>query len=180
MQIRNLTPAALILAAVALVGCSPAAESDAAPSPTKSAAAAPAAAPTPTSSPVEVPADPCPWPRPSISLVQDGTKSGHGYNPDGGRITGELSGEIVDLGPRTYAEGTVQVNDAGEIVSYTVAPGDVYETIYGRFCFSDFYDVYTYNSGIEPQVSRGPSWAIQPGDVLVLRPDPTVEWKPQR
>ncbi|SJN45787.1 hypothetical protein FM104_14285 [Microbacterium esteraromaticum] len=103
---------------------------------------------------------------------------GTGYNPDGGRITGLLKNEPVDLGPSTYAEGTANFNDAGEIVSYTVAPGDVYEMIYKRFCFTNFYSVLTYNNGFEPMRSRNSFSNIHPGDVLILRPDPTVEWLP--
>lgn len=171
------TLAAFALAAAALTGCTAAADT-ATPPATTTPAAKPAAAAEATPTPDATPEDPCPHPRPSITLVQDGKSTGHGYNEDGGQIVGELRGEIVDLGPRPHAEGTVQHNDAGDIVSYTVAPGDVYEPIFNRFCFSSFYDVYTYNLGLEPMRTRGPSWSIQPGDVLILRPDPTVEWKP--
>ena len=130
-------------------------------------------------SPTPVPEDPCPWPRPVISLVQDGKKTGSGFNTEGGHVTGALDGELVDLGPREFAKGTVQHDSAGEIVSYTVASGDVYDLIYARFCFKDYYGVITYNSGLEPLRSRPAYKGLEPGDVLILRPDPAVVWRPK-
>lgn len=143
------------------------------PDPRESApSAAPSAEPAPAAE------NPCQSARPSITLVQDGKEMGDAYTEGGGRITGMLKGELVDLGPSEYAEGAVTLNDAGEIVSYTVASGDVYELIYKRFCFTDYYDVTTYNSGLEPVRSRPAYKGIEVGDVLILRPDPTVEWLP--
>ncbi|MFE6996461.1 hypothetical protein ACFVAE_10930 [Microbacterium sp. NPDC057659] len=133
--------------------------------------------PTPTPTPVAAPEDPCPSPRPSISLVQDGRRTGY-YNEGGGTVTGVLDGELTDLGPREFAKGTVKRNAAGEIVSYTVAPGDVYDLIYERFCFTDYYSVISYNNGLEPLRSRPAYRGLQPGDVLILRPDPAVRWRP--
>lgn len=141
----------------------------------------PAATPvteTPTPAPVAAPKDPCVSPHPSISLVQGGKKTGTSYNEGGGTVTGVLSGELTDLGPREFAKGTVKRNAAGEIVSYTVAPGDVYDLIYERFCFTDYYSVIGYNNGLEPLRSRPAYRGLQPGDILILRPDPAVEWRP--
>lgn len=110
--------------------------------------------------------------------MQDGKNNGNAFDPDGGPVNGVLDGDLVDLGPREFAQGTVRYNDAREIVSYTVASNDVYELIYKRFCFTDYYDVISYNSGLEPMRSRPAYKGLEPGDVLILRPDPTVEWIP--
>ncbi|MFE6734530.1 hypothetical protein [Microbacterium sp. NPDC057650] len=148
------------------------------PAAVKTTPAATPASETPAPAPVIAPKDPCPSPRPSISLVQDGRKTGSSYNEGGGTVTGVLSDELADLGPREYAKGTVKRNAAGEIVSYTVAPGDVYDLIYERFCFTDYYSVIGYNNGLEPLRSRPAYRGLQPGDVLILRPDPAAEWRP--
>lgn len=171
--------AALILAATALAGCTAASQPAASAPSEKPAAAAPVAQASPSETRETAPKDLCPSPHPSILLMQDGkTDSNGGYNPDGGPITGALDGELVDLGPSAHAEGSVKLNAAGEIVSYTVAAGDVYEAVYKRFCFTDYYSVINYNKGLEPLRSRPASQTLQPGDVLILRPDPTVEWRP--
>ncbi len=73
----------------------------------------------------------------------------------------ELVGEITDSGPRDLAAGEPTLNDAGEIVSYTVQPGDAVDAIATRFCI-DRYSFKAYND------TSG--WDVQPGDVLVLRP----------
>lgn len=169
-----------MLAATVLAGCTATGGTTASEQATKPAAVetTPAAEPSPTPAPVETPKDPCPSPRPKISLLQDGEQDGFRYNPDGGPAVGILEGELVDLGPRKFAEGTVNRNGAGDIVSYTVAPGDVYDLIYPRFCFRDYYSIISYNTGFEPLRSRPTYRGLEPGDVLVLRPDPTARWLP--
>lgn len=58
------------------------------------------------------------------------------------------------------------LNDEGQIASYTVAPGDSPIAIGDRFCV-DYVTVLQYNR----------TWPeIDPGEVLELRPDPTVQW----
>ncbi|UNK71892.1 hypothetical protein [Microbacterium sp. H1-D42] len=179
-RVKHVTAlAAIAFTATALAGCTAAAPPMAvqvqktAPPNLK-----PSATPTPKPVPSETPEDPCSSARPSISLMQDGKNGGNGFNPDGGPITGLFEGELVDLGPRAFAQGTVNLNEAGEVVSYTVAAGDVYELVYERFCFSDYYDVISYNGGLEPMRSRPAFKGIEPGDVLILRPDPSVVWVP--
>jgi len=177
--------AALTLAVTALAGCTGTEQQPPAEKPAATLTQTPPTQTPPT--PVQPAADSTPEPTdedvcwaadPSISLIQDGENNGHSWNEDGGTVTGLFEGEMVDLGPRDNAAGTVQLNEAGEIVSYTVAPNDVYEIVAKRFCFS-YYDIITYNTGLEPLLSRAWHRGIEPGDVLILRPDPTVEWKPK-
>ncbi|WP_417554298.1 LysM peptidoglycan-binding domain-containing protein [Microbacterium sp.] len=82
----------------------------------------------------------------------------------------ELSGEVSDTGVRQYAVGEPTLDAEGRILSYTVAPGDALEAIATRFCI-DANSFGTYN--------KVTYWAMQPGDVLVLRPDPEATWAPQ-
>lgn len=154
--------ATIALAAMALAGCtSTAAPAATEQTPKASPAAAavetepaPKAAPTPT-------ATGCPKAR--INLP------GNAYNT---RVVDapELAGELTDTGIREYAVGEPTLNADGQIVSYTVQPGDALEAIATRFCI-DASSVGTYN--------KVTYWAMQPGDVLVFRPDPTVPWAPQ-
>lgn len=81
-------------------------------------------------------------------------------------MTGGLRGELTDRGPSEAASGTV--TDDGAAVSYTVEPGDALLGIGSRFCV-DYVTVAKYN-----HVSLFND--IHPGDVLVLKPDPSVEW----
>ena len=174
--------AGLTLVVIALAGCTAASEPAASTPSEKPVAAEPAAVspakPSSTPTPVSTPLDPCPSPRPVISLVQDGRKTGHSFTEGAGKVTGVLDGELIDLGPREFAKGAVKLNSAGEIVSYTVASGDAILAINKRFCVTDYYSIIGYNSGLEPLRSRPAHQKIQPGDVLVLRPDPEVEWLP--
>ncbi|BDV31944.1 LysM peptidoglycan-binding domain-containing protein [Microbacterium terricola] len=82
----------------------------------------------------------------------------------------ELRGELTDMGATEFAGGPVGYNADGLIESYTVQPGDTLIGIGERFCI-DFVTVGVYNH-------RFGSSEIQPGDVLVLRPDPTAPWTP--
>jgi len=83
-----------------------------------------------------------------------------------GRVFAELRHELIDLGSRDYAAGEVALDADGTILSYTVAPGDSPIAIGDRFCV-DYITVLQYNH----------TWpAIDPGEVLVLSPDPTVQW----
>lgn len=81
----------------------------------------------------------------------------------------ELQGELVDMGPKEYASGTVGYNTDGEIETYTVAAGDTMEGIAQRFCV-DSVTVAVYNHAWDTYPN------IQPGDVFILRPDPTEPW----
>lgn len=80
-----------------------------------------------------------------------------------------LGADLVDLGPRPYAEGTVGLDEEGGIATYTVAPGDVETVIGERFCL--------YN-GIALGMLNGYKGgdAIQPGDVLTLNADLVTDW----
>lgn len=81
-------------------------------------------------------------------------------------MTGSLRGELVDRGPSDGASGTV--TDDGNVVTYTVEAGDALPGIGSRFCV-DYITVAQYNHVY-------PTWDIHPGDVLILSPDPSVEW----
>src|SRR5699024_6446970 len=48
--------------------------------------------------------------------------------------TAILDGEIFDTGARDLASGEPTLNAEGQIVSYTVQPGDTIAAIAGRFC----------------------------------------------
>jgi hypothetical protein len=113
MKRHTVTLSALILAAVALVGCS------AEPTPP---AAVPApestqAAPSPT--PPETEAVACPYFLAKIHF---------------GNMTAKINGKLFDTGPREFATGAVGLDDDGTIVSYTVAPGDAPVAIGDRLC----------------------------------------------
>ena len=53
-----------------------------------------------------------------------------------------------------------------------MAPGDAPSSIEDRFCLG-WVSLYKFN-----HVWADDGKTIQPGDVLILRPDPTVEWIP--
>lgn len=75
----------------------------------------------------------------------------------------KLGGTMTDLGPVTYASGSVGLNSEGEIETYTVAAGDTGMGIGERLCI-DYVTVLAYNDTFMSDVG------LQPGDVLVLRP----------
>jgi hypothetical protein len=77
-----------------------------------------------------------------------------------------LDGKLQDLGSREYAEGTVEIDETGTIVSYTVAPGDVEAVIRERLCAG-------FGLGSMNHVRT-----IQPGQVLRLTLDPETPWIP--
>ncbi|WP_291378585.1 hypothetical protein [Demequina sp.] len=74
-----------------------------------------------------------------------------------------LPENLVDMGPRQFAEGEVGYDDQGRIATYTVAPGDVDGVIGDRFCIYNGIALGMLNGhkGYEP---------IQPGEVLVINP----------
>ncbi|OJV93213.1 MAG: hypothetical protein BGO47_09270 [Microbacterium sp. 67-17] len=84
---------------------------------------------------------------------------------------GKLLGELTDMGTSGYASGPVGYDEQGKIETYTVQPGDALAAIGERFCI-DYITVGVYNHRTPPGKT------IQPGDILVLRPDPTVTWSP--
>lgn len=83
-----------------------------------------------------------------------------------GAIYAELKYDLIDSGPRNFAEGEVELDGQGRPAMYTVASGDSPIAIGDRFCV-DYVTVLQYNR----------TWPhIDPGEVLVLSPDPTVQW----
>ena len=83
-----------------------------------------------------------------------------------GAVFADLKHELIDLGPSDYAAGETVLDETGTILSYTVAAGDSPIAIGDRFCI-DYITVLQYNH----------TWPeIDPGEVLVLSPDPTVQW----
>lgn len=89
-----------------------------------------------------------------------------GYYDEGNPTTNVwLEGpDLIDTGEREFARGPVEVNDAGEIVSYTVEAGDSPAAIGQRFCV-DYVTVQQFNH-------RWPT--VHPGDVLLLLVDESV------
>lgn len=75
------------------------------------------------------------------------------------------------MGESEDASGTVGMTEDGKIETYTVAPGDSLIGIGERFCI-DYVTVAVYNHRFPPDPS------IQPGETLILRPDPTAPWDP--
>lgn len=73
----------------------------------------------------------------------------------------------VDMGPREGANGTA-VSDAEGLLTYTVAAGDMPESLGYRFCTS-YPTLLQYNRIVG---------SLQPGDVLSFRVDPFTPWEP--
>ncbi|HWU27972.1 MAG TPA: hypothetical protein VN041_02630 [Microbacterium sp.] len=179
------TVASLVLAVTALAGCTAASE-PAASAPSEKPAAVKTPAGEKPSAPTPIVSTPAPWdPKPPangcaaearIATVQNG-KDVSGYTEGDGPITFRLEGEPVDRGPRKFAEGTVTLDSAGKVYSYTVAPGDVELTIGDRLCIKS-RDFFGYNDILPQNQPYDPSLTIQPGDVLILQVDPTLEWTP--
>ncbi|MBN9158400.1 hypothetical protein [Microbacterium sp.] len=83
----------------------------------------------------------------------------------------ELRAEPIDFGPREGANGIVNLNDQGKIVSYTTVNGDNLDSIETRLC-TDMNTVATYNGvGYAPGQH---TWKV--GETFVIRPDPNVPW----
>lgn len=85
-----------------------------------------------------------------------------------GRMSASSYGERKDQGARPFAEGEVGLDDEGNVVSYTVAPGDVGDVIGERLCIR--------NGGVLGELNHVRT--IQPGQVLWLNPNPDVPWVP--
>lgn len=157
MQIRNFTPAALVLAAVVLVGCSPTDEPNATP-----------AAPATTTAP----AKPTTAPTDTASEGEQGTCGKPARiafrGVDGEPKAAEFLGDLVDSGSTDGATGSLSENAAGE-VAYTVAPKDSIFVLADRFCV-DLDSVMQFNHLESP--------AIHPDQVLVLRPADGATWSP--
>lgn len=85
---------------------------------------------------------------------------------DGSPMYAKLLDDLVDMGESALARGPVTLDADGEILSYEVQSGDSLIAIGERFCV-DYVTVGAFNHvrGNEP---------IAPGDVLFLRPDPTL------
>ncbi|WP_456286231.1 LysM peptidoglycan-binding domain-containing protein [Microbacterium sp. JZ70] len=158
------TLAALVLAATALAGCTATSE------PTASEQT-PVSTPAPAAVDSEPTTEATPTPTPTATGCPTASISLPSVDPGSSPVEGaELVGEITDTGVRDYAVGEPTLNGDGQIASYTVQPGDALEAIAARFCM-DKSSFGTYN--------KVTYWAMQPGDVLVLRPDPSEPWAPQ-
>ncbi|MFD5225396.1 hypothetical protein ACFWHT_07215 [Microbacterium sp. NPDC058342] len=154
---RTILPALTAFVGIALVGCSGAAEAAPAEPAAQIVSQPQAAAVDDTLDTVAEPSDPCDaTPGNRIVFATQG----------GGSVFAQLKHELIDLGARDYAAGDVTLGAEGKILSYTVAPGDSPIAIGDRFCV-DYVTVLQYNR----------TWPeIDPGEVLVLSPDPTVQW----
>jgi hypothetical protein len=70
---------------------------------------------------------------------------------------------LMDTGPREFAQGEVGRDAEGRIATYTVAPGDAPYAIGDRFCI--------YNGGSLPSMNgNDPGTAFSPGRTIVLDP----------
>jgi hypothetical protein len=85
-----------------------------------------------------------------------------------GGMRASLSGDLVDRGARDLATGAAGVGDDGQVVTYTVAPGDALYAIGDRFCIANALTIATLNH----------TRTIQPGEVLLLHPDSSIAWIP--
>ncbi|MFP1602508.1 LysM peptidoglycan-binding domain-containing protein [Microbacterium sp. 2216-1] len=154
MQRLYLASAALVIAAVALVGCSPTAEPDAAPAASRS------------TQPTTAPAD-------TASEDKQGTCGEPARiafrGVDGEPKAAEFLGDLVDSGSTDGATGSLSENAAGE-VAYTVAPKDSIFVLADRFCV-DLDSVMRFNHLESP--------TIHPDQVLVLRPADGSVWTPE-
>lgn len=88
----------------------------------------------------------------------------------GGKVITELllPENLVDMGPRKFAEGEVDYDVQGRVATYTVAAGDVDAVIGERFCIYNGLMIGSLNGHEDYQ------W-IQPGEVLVLNPQAVTE-----
>ncbi|GAA5084973.1 hypothetical protein GCM10025760_03330 [Microbacterium yannicii] len=85
-----------------------------------------------------------------------------------GQTSARLNGDLADRGEREFAAGTVGLDGEGRIKTYTVAAGDALFAIGDRFCIANALTIATLNH----------TRTIQPGEVLLLHPDPTIPWVP--
>ncbi|NLP83719.1 hypothetical protein HF576_07660 [Microbacterium sp. CFH 90308] len=83
-----------------------------------------------------------------------------------GRMHASLSGDLVDMGARDLAAGTVGLDDEGRVKTYTVAPGDALLAIGDRFCIENPLAISGLNH----------THMIAPGEVLLLAPDSSIPW----
>ncbi|MEV8271984.1 LysM domain-containing protein [Microbacterium sp. NPDC077184] len=85
-----------------------------------------------------------------------------------GEMNAWLYGELADQGVREFAAGEAGLDEEGRVVTYTVAPGDALYAISDRFCIANPHAIDTLNH----------TRMIQPGDVLLLRPNKALPWIP--
>lgn len=136
-------------------------------SPTPTGAPADASASTPTPTPtIDDGSGDCPDEEASYQFsIVDGSRAPQG-------IGGELKAQVVnpaairDRGARVGARGEVLSDDRG-MYAYIVAPNDNLISIDARLCFvMGSLAVFNHVLGN----------AIQPGQHLILRPDPSIPW----
>ena len=89
------------------------------------------------------------------------------------RSYGRLIGEAEDRGSSKGATGTVNRDAAGNITSYTAAPGDDTWSIGDRLCTNGLMIGWYNHIGSDPG-----DHTLQPGETVVIRPDMNVEWAP--
>lgn len=81
-----------------------------------------------------------------------------------------LPENLVDMGPREFAQGEVGYDATGRVSTYTVAPGDVSSAIGSRLCIVN-------GLGLEDLNGYGAGRSIHPGDVLVIDPETVPGWE---
>ncbi|WP_102192209.1 hypothetical protein [Microbacterium aurantiacum] len=85
-----------------------------------------------------------------------------------GGMSAKVTGTLVDRGARDLAAGVVGLDDEGNVVSYTVAPGDAPYAIAERLCIEDAGSIATLNH----------TRTIHPDQLLRFDRDPDVLWVP--
>jgi hypothetical protein len=89
----------------------------------------------------------------AIGCDDFGLARGYGGSP-------QASYPRPDRGPSEYASGTVTLDSAGNVSTYTVAPGDSGMSIGERFCI-DYVSLLAVNDAFP---------TLQPGQVLTINP----------
>lgn len=155
LSTRKVAPIVLIaVAAAAVVGCTANPQAPESSASTTSTQSVVKSAADPSTAQVAADAEP--------ASACDIAKKDQPVDPAGT----PLLGEPIDLGASDLASGAAELDDQGRPVSYTVASGDSPIAIGDRFCI-DYIRVLQYNE----------TWpAIDPGEVLVLRPGPDASW----
>lgn len=112
-------------------------------------AAEPEAAPTPEPTPRD-PKQAAAW---AIGCDDFGLARGYSGSP-------QATYPRPDRGPSEYAQGTVTLDEDGNVTTYTVAPGDSGMSIGERFCI-DYVSLLAVNDAFP---------TLQPGQVLTINP----------
>lgn len=164
------TAAALVTfaALAALTGCSESPEIAAAAKPIESVSPAI----EPTTPPKETPPKETP-PDDEFECTAD-TEASFAYSAGGGYSDGDaygefprIAGELRDMGVNEFANGEITRDNAGQIVTYTIAAGDTIMGIAERLCV-DWQDLKLWNYGNRVDAQKFP--IVEAGATMMFRP----------